>query len=228
MGCCGGQAGKQDLCSLLPTKVVSRNPPHVAAELSPSLAQSEGTAGCGCSAPHSQSRGNRFSIKHRSVFKSSRAVLEDISRGDPLTSKGEPVLSPRAWEPPLVSTQPRARDPTQQRQQNPMATKQLSHPGSELSPVQQHPIPVSPSSSISPFPAKRLSTSLLPCPLEVSDGVGKCEGGSEKLAWPHAALMCGHLEAPDRGGGTEAREVAEEKEERQDQKAGEGTQESCG
>lgn len=51
----------------------------------------------------------------------------------------------------------------------------------------------------------------------------KWEGGSEKLAWPHVALMCGHLEAPDGDGNTKAREVAEEEEERWDQKMGQRT-----
>lgn len=105
--------------------------------------------------------------------------------------------------------------------------KQLSHPGSELSPVQQHLMPGSPSSRFSPFPARQLSTSPLPCPFKVSNSVVKCEGRSEKLAWPHVALICGHLGAPDGDRGTEAREVAEEEEERWDQKVGEETKESC-
>lgn len=55
----------------------------------------------------------------------------------------------------------------------------------------------------------------------------KCEGGSEKLVRPHAALTCGHLEAPDGDGGTEAREVAEEEGRKMGPEVGERKQESC-
>lgn len=138
-----------------------------------------------------------------------------------------PVLSPRAWGPPLVSAQLTPQHLTQQRQQKLMAMKWLSCPRSELSPFQQHPMPGSPTSSLSSFPARQQPMSSLPCCLEVSDGVVKWEGGSEKLFWLRAALLYGLLETPDGNEGTEASEVPEEKEERWNQKVGERTQESC-
>lgn len=100
-----------------PPRSCPGTPHFVAAEWSPTLVRSGGTASCRHSALHLQSGDNRFSVQHWSVFKASRAVLEDVSRGDPSTSKGKPVPSLRAWGPPRASTQLRPWEPTQQRQQ---------------------------------------------------------------------------------------------------------------
>lgn len=93
-----------------------------------------------------------------------------------------------------------------------MTMKWLSHAGSELSLTQEHLMPGSPSSSISLLSVKQISTSPFRCPLEVS--MTKCEQESEKLAWTHVALICGHLETAGGYRGTEARKGAEEEEER--------------
>lgn len=48
----------------------------------------------------------------------------------------------------------------------------------------------------------------------------RCKGRSEKLTWSHVALMCGHLETPDRDGGTDKRKVSEKEEKKWDQPEG--------
>lgn len=95
--------------------------------------------------------------------------------------QGGPVLSRRAWGPTLVGAQSIPQHLTQQRQQKLTAMKWLSCPRSELSPFQQHPMPGSPTSSLSSFPARQQPTSSLPCCLEVSDSVVKCEG--DQKSW---------------------------------------------
>lgn len=91
-----------------PPRSCSGIPLHVASEWSPALAQSGGTAGCGCSALTEQrQQSNGLPLRPAEL------VLEDLYRR-PIHLQGGSVVSPRAWAPPLASTQPRPQAPTRE------------------------------------------------------------------------------------------------------------------